>query len=78
VVYIIVCKVSALSGALYITRTPTLSGAKIMFYSFDGAIGSKKKNVIDKPYGAIDCFSWKVFPKKLLLYQKQENELKSR
>ena len=49
-----------------------------MFYSFDGAIESKKKKAIDKPYGAIDCFSWKVFPKKLLLYQKQENELKSR
>ena len=49
-----------------------------MFYSFDGVIGSKKKNAIDKPYGAIDCFSWKVFSKKLLLYQKQENELKSR
>jgi hypothetical protein len=75
VVYIIVCKVGALCGALYRIRTSTLSGAKIMFYSFDGAIGSKKKNAIDKPYGAIDCFSWKVFSKKLLLYQKQENKL---
>ena len=46
-----------------------------MFYSFDGAIGTKKKNAIDKPYGAIDCFSWKVFSKKLFLYQKQENKL---
>lgn len=46
-----------------------------MFYSFDGAIGNKKKNAIDKPYGVIDCFSWKVFFKKLLLYQKQENKL---
>jgi hypothetical protein len=75
VVYIIVCKVGALCGAFYRIRTSTLSGAKIMFYSFDGAIGSKKKNAIDKPYGAIDCFSWKVFFKKLLLYQKQENKL---
>lgn len=49
-----------------------------MFYSFDEAIRRKKKRVIDKPYGAIDCFSWKVFAKKVLLHQEQENELKSR
>ena len=48
-----------------------------MFYSFDGAIGSKKKKVIDKPYGMIDCFCWRVFVWKVLLYQKQEYELKS-
>jgi hypothetical protein len=49
-----------------------------MFYSFDEAIRRKKKSVIDKPYGVIDCFSWKVFAKKVLLHQEQENELKSR
>ena len=49
-----------------------------MFYPFNGEKKKKKKRAIDKPYDAIDCFSWKVFSKKLLLYQKQENELKSR
>ena len=47
-----------------------------MFYSFDEANRAKKKRGIDKAYGAIDYVSWKEYLWKLLLYQKEENELK--
>ena len=49
-----------------------------MFYSFEETNRAKKKKGIDKAYGAIDNVSWKEIIRKLLLHQKQENELKSR
>ena len=49
-----------------------------MFYSFEETNRAKKKKGIDKAYGVIDNVSWKEFIWKLLLHQKQENELKSR